>query len=118
LRRIERSRQLQRLLGARGVGASASEHRHWIFPITHGQRNALISHLARHGFDAAVSASSLGVIGASAGRAPAIEATRIFDTLVYIPAHEGMTEQDIERLAIAVETFEQQPAPAAALKVP
>ena len=118
VRRIERARQLQGLLGARCVGAGALAHRHWIFPVVHERRKALIDHLAQHGFDAAISASSLGVIAAPAGAEPATEAAWIFSTLVYLPAHEGMSGRDIERLAHAVERFEPPLARAGELKMP
>ena len=38
----------------------------------------------------------------------AAEATRAFSRLIYLPAHEGMSGADIERLADAVAEFEQQ----------
>ena len=115
LQRIARSRQLQGLLrgisgtsGVSGVGAQAVQHMHWIFPVTHEDSGALIRHLAAQGFDAAYSASSLGVVEAPPGAAPAAEATRTFATLLYLPAHEGMDEADIERLAKTIAEFEQR----------
>lgn len=120
LRRIERSSQLQGLLGARCVGAAAKSHRHWIFPITHKRRDGLIRYLAERGFDVTISASSLGVIASPAGAAPAVEADRAFAQLVYLPAHEGMNARDIERLADAVAELDRQNEPQAprVLKMP
>ena len=107
--RIERARQLQSLVGAqRCVGAHGAQHRHWIFPVTHDAGDALIRHLAEQGFDAAYSASSLGVVPAPPGAAPAVEAARTFARLLYLPAHEGMSAADVERLARAITAFEQR----------
>ena len=109
VQRSVRSRQLQGLLrGVHCVGAQAAQHMHWIFPVTHEDSGALIRHLAAQGFDAAYSASSLGVVEAPPGAAPAAEATRTFATLLYLPAHEGMDEADVERLAQAIAEFEQR----------
>ncbi len=106
LRRIERSQQLQRLLGAQSVGRHGREHKHWIFPVIHDERDALIRHLAKRGFDAAVSASSLGVIGSPPGAMPTPDATQTFSRLLYLPAHEGMSESDIRQLAASVVAFD------------
>ena len=105
LRRIERSRLLQHLLGAQCVGRQGREHKHWIFPIVHSDRDALICHLAKRGFDAAVSASSLGVIGSPPGAMPTPDATQTFSQLLYLPAHEDMSESDIRQLAASVAAF-------------
>ena len=116
--RTERSRQLQRLLqnvhGITLIGAHAALHMHWMFPVRHDQRDKLIRHLAAQGFDAAVHASSIGVVEPPPGREPAHEATRTFESLLYLPAHEGMNAADIDRLAAAIAEFEQRDtAPAA-----
>ena len=93
------------------IGSNAEQHRHWIFPVTHDEGDALIRHLAQQGFDAAYSASSLGVVAAPPGAAPAAEAARAFARLLYLPAHEGMSERDIEGLAQAIAAFERQRTP-------
>ena len=124
LRRMARSRQLQTLLGGglvagafgafgaiATIGTNAEQHRYWIFPVTHDEGDALIRHLAQQGFDAAYSASSLGVVAAPPGAAPAAEAARAFARLLYLPAHEGMSERDIEGLAQAIAAFERQRTP-------
>jgi perosamine synthetase len=115
VRRIAVARQLQGLLrGAHGIGMRAAQHRHWIFPLVHDEGDALIRHLAAQGFDAAYSSSSLGVIAAASGAAPAAEAARTFAALLYLPAHEGMNEKDVARLAREIAAFEQGRAPRAA----
>ena len=101
--RRARAKQLSALLPC--VGAQAAIHTHWLFPITYARRELLIAHLARHGFDAALKASSIGVLEAPPGRAPATQALETFASLAYLPAHEGMSEADIERLAKSVATL-------------
>lgn len=108
LRRFAMADALQNLLGERCVGSLCVEHRHWIFPIVHDDRDALMHHLARQGFDAAISASSLGIIDAPHAAQPATQATAIFSRLLYLPAHEGMSERDIQRLATAVTEFDRR----------
>ena len=121
VRRIANARKLQALLsGARCIGTQAVQHRHWMFPLVHEQGDALIEHLAARGFDAAHKASSIGVLAPPPGCAPAAEATHAFCRLIYLPAHEGMSGVDIERLADAMAEFDRQHTAqsAGALKVP
>ena len=112
VRRSAMSRKLQGLLrgvsDASAIGTQAAQHMHWIFPLMHEHGDALIQHLAAHGFDAAYRASSLGVVAAPQGAASATEALRTFASLLYLPAHEGMDEQDVESLAIAIAEFKQR----------
>jgi hypothetical protein len=105
LQRARRSRQLQGLLGECCIGEAAHTHQHWLFPITHDDPQGLVRRLAARGFDATHHASSLDVLPAPAGALPTPEATRTFAGLVYLPAHEGMSEDDIVRLAAAVVAF-------------
>jgi dTDP-4-amino-4,6-dideoxygalactose transaminase len=105
LRRAENSRKLQKLLGECCVGAAAGEHHHWIFPVAHIDPDGLIRRLAARGFDATRHASTLNVLAPPPGRTPAMEAARVFESLVYLPAHEAMTAAEIERLAAAVVAF-------------
>jgi len=116
-RRAACSRQLLSLLPQlRHVGTRAASHTHWVFPVEESRAQALIDHLATRGFDAACGTSSLGVINPPAGRAPAVEARRTFENILYLPAHEGMNAYDIERLASALAEFES-PQVAGQLKV-
>ncbi len=103
--RARHSRQLQALLGSACVGEAAAEHRHWIFPIVHSDPDGLIRRLSARGFDATRHASSLGVVAPPPGMPPAAQAQRVCEQLVYLPAHEGMCERDVERLAAAVVAF-------------
>lgn len=102
--RAQRADSLRRLLSGH-VGENAVTHAHWLFPILHDKREALINHLAIKGFDAALHASSIDVIEAPQGRPRADEMTRIFESLIYVPAHEGMSEADIRRLASDITEF-------------
>jgi perosamine synthetase len=90
----------------RHVGARAASHTHWVFPVEESRVQALIDHLAARGFDAACGTSSLGVIDPPEGRAPAVEARRTFESILYVPAHEGMDMRDIERLAATLAEFD------------
>lgn len=103
--RARNSRQLQSLLGDCCVGITAMEHHHWLCPITHADADGLVRRLLARGFDATRQASSLAVIAPPRGASSAAEATRVFERLVYLPAHEGMTADDIERMAAAVAAF-------------
>lgn len=105
VQRGKNSRRLQGLLGECCVGAAAQTHCHWIFPITHVDPEGLVRRLAARGFDATRHASSLDVIPAPPGALPTPETTGVFAGLVYLPAHEDMNADDIERLAAAVVAF-------------
>ena len=103
--RAHNARRLQSLLGGCCVGDAAAEHAHWIFPIVHADPDGLIRRLSARGFDAPRQASSLGVVAPPPGALPAVEALRTLAQLVYLPAHEGMREHEVERLAAAVVAF-------------
>jgi perosamine synthetase len=106
-RRVARSRELLTLAPQlRHAGTRAASHTHWVFPVEETHAQALIDHLATCGFDAACGTSSLGVINAPEGHSVAVEARRVFASILYLPAHEGMNARDIERLAAALATFE------------
>ena len=87
-------------------GAMASWHSHWVFPIVHPRADALIAHLQARGFDATRGASSMIVVSATQGDVRASATENAFAQLCYLPAHEGMSARDIERLAAAVREFE------------
>ena len=124
-----RARQLIGLLAQTArPGALASWHSHWLFPITHTQTDALIAHLQARGFDAARGASSMGVVAATQGASHAGQAapmvthmvahmvTHMVAQLCYLPAHEGMSARDSERLAAAVREFDAGDAKNAVLR--
>lgn len=99
--RMERANLLRSLLAGRS-GVRSTGHAHWLFPIMHEDKKVLIEHLALRGFDAAEKASSIGVIAAPYGREKAVKMTEVFESLVYVPAHEVMSEADVKRLAAAI----------------
>ena len=105
VRRVQNASKLQALLGDCCVGAGAAEHHHWIFPIVHVDPDGLIRRLAARGYDATRHASTLDVLKSPPGMPLATEATRVFASLVYLPAHEAMSAVEIERLAAAVVAF-------------
>jgi perosamine synthetase len=106
-RRSIRARQLASLLPAlERPGALASWHSHWVFPIAHTRADALIAYLRARGFDATRGASSMAVVGAMQGEVSAPKAEKVFEQLCYLPAHEGMSAHNVERLAEAMRAFE------------
>jgi perosamine synthetase len=109
-RRSERARQLAAHLDCMPQsmarpGARAAWHSHWVFPVLHPRVNDLITHLQACGFDVTRGASSMAVV-ATRGEARAAKAEHAFTQQCYLPAHEGMSAHDIERLAAAVREFE------------
>lgn len=109
-RRVLRARQLAALLPfVQRPGAMASWHSHWVFPVLHPRADALIAHLQPRGFDATRGASSMTVVAAW-GDARVMAAENAYAQLCYLPAHEGMSEGDVVRLAAAVREFEATPA--------
>ena len=106
-RRGASARQLAALLpSVQRPGAMASWHSHWVFPVLHPHADALIAYLRTRGFDATRGASSMAVVAATRGDARASAAQSALEQQCYLPAHEGMNERDIERLAAAVREFE------------
>jgi dTDP-4-amino-4,6-dideoxygalactose transaminase len=67
----------------------------------------LIAHLQACGFDATRGASSMTVVAPAQSQSElrASKAESVFAQLCYLPAHEGMSSRDIERLAAAVQSF-------------
>lgn len=105
--RIHNGERLRELLGAdRCVGGYAHERAHWLFPIHHDRADELVAYLQCRGFDATRKASSIGVLPAPAGIPAASAAHAAFANLLYLPAHEGMSAGDIERLARAIGDFD------------
>ncbi len=101
--RRARGEQLRTLLGAEAcMGGGAHERAHWLFAVRHAARERLIAYLVQQGFDATSCASSIGVTPPTAGVHPATNAAQALANLVYVPAHEGMREQDVLRLANAI----------------
>ena len=109
-RRCARARQLADLLPAvERPGALAAWQSHWVFPVVHPRTDALIAYLQARGFDATRGASSMAVVALTNSGMRAPKATNVasaFAMLCYLPAHEGMSARDIERLAAAMREFE------------
>ena len=105
-RRGASARQLAALLpSVQRLGAMAAWHTHWVFPVLHPRADALIAHLQARGFDATRGASRMVVVKATQGEVRAAVAESAFAQQCYLPAHEGMSEGDVERLAAAVRAF-------------
>jgi dTDP-4-amino-4,6-dideoxygalactose transaminase len=94
------------LLAVERPGAAASWHSHWVFPILHPRADALIAHLQSRGFDATRGTSSMSVVTGTQADMRAAKAEQVFAHQCYLPAHEGMSARDIERLATALQEFD------------
>ncbi len=80
-------------------------HSHWVFPILHDQPDALRHHLWCWGFDATRGGSSLSVVSPPSNRPElrAVEAEQALQRLLYLPVYRGISTQELERLAIALQ---------------
>jgi perosamine synthetase len=85
-------------------GDAAARHSHWVFPVCHGDPDRLMRFLWTQGFDATRGASSLCVVQPPAERPETDPAgsRQMFERLLYLPLHDGMSRRDVERLARAV----------------
>lgn len=91
-------------------GAAAPSHTHWLFPVVLDNPDGLMRHLREHGFDATRGATSLGTVAAPSGRTEPLSAQRMLERVLYLPVHEGMAAEDVERLAVAMRLFAGQGA--------
>lgn len=91
------------------VGAAAHGHTWWVFPVHHENADALIRHLCANGFDATRGASSMAVLTPAADHPHAQQAEQVFDRMLYLPVHETMSSEDVEKLAAAVRSFDRLP---------
>ncbi|MEL7501173.1 MAG: DegT/DnrJ/EryC1/StrS family aminotransferase [Cyanobacteria bacterium J06554_6] len=111
--KIDRRRQIAeqaiaQLFRIRRPGDRADHHTHWVFPILHSQPDQLIVYLCSRGFDATRGGSSLCVVEPPAGRSESrpTRAEATFEQLLYLPIYEGLSSDDVARLASAVNNFE------------
>ncbi|MBE7380806.1 MAG: DegT/DnrJ/EryC1/StrS family aminotransferase [Leptolyngbya sp. SIO1E4] len=107
--RIDLAEQLIRLTSSiRRPGSRACDHTHWVFPILCDSPEQLMHSLWRQGFDATQGGSSLYVLDppANCPELYPVAAKQIFQQLLYLPVHEGMSPQDIERLANALNKYD------------
>ncbi|MDB9527588.1 DegT/DnrJ/EryC1/StrS family aminotransferase [Oscillatoria sp. CS-180] len=108
-RRIEFAEQLVELAPSlRRPGKQASAHTHWVFPILCAHPEKLKHYLWSKGFDATQGGSNLYVVDppANCPDLKPTEARQIFQRLLYLPTYSGVTSQDIERLAHALNEYE------------
>lgn len=107
-RRIQLAEQLQS--EARSLlipGHSAISQTYWVFPILASHPRRLMRYLWQHGFDATQGASSLRVVAPPDDRPEqrAIAAIALFQQLLYLPIHMGMSSADVTRLATVLNAY-------------
>ncbi len=88
----------------RRPGREAIDPTHWVFPVLAADRDGLVSHLRRAGFDAATATSSIDAVSAPPDR-PDLRPTRaeraIAET-VFVPVYPELGDDELDRLAESV----------------
>ncbi len=89
-------------------GSDAVEHTHWVFPILCERPEELMHYLWRNGFDATQGGSSLSVVAPPMDRPELTptQANQAFQQLLYLPIYVGISSQQIERLACALNAYD------------
>jgi perosamine synthetase len=102
----------QRALAAmsqpRRPGVAAAHHTHWVLPILTSRPDQLAQYLARHGFDATRTASSLTAVLPPASHPDGlpVQAIQMMNELVYIPIYPPLSLSETERLGRLMVDFE------------
>ncbi len=108
--RVALAEQLIRLTPTlKHPGRNASAHTHWVVPILCERPEDLMHYLWRKGFDATQGGSSLSVVAPPMDRpelAPT-EANQAFQQLLYLPIYVGLSAQQIEQLASALNQYDR-----------
>jgi dTDP-4-amino-4,6-dideoxygalactose transaminase len=84
-------------------------HTYWIYPMVVSDPKGLMKHLRRQGFDSIDRYSTFIVADPPTGYEQ-FEATEIRDTMkqvLYLPAYDGLSDDELRRLARAVIAFEE-----------
>jgi perosamine synthetase len=104
-----RQRYAQQLLGRLpqdiAPGARQPHRTHWVLPIISRSPDALVRYLQENGFDATRRGSSMYAVPSPTGSTTP-NATRLIESLVYLPSFPSMSKGDIDRLASLVRRFE------------
>ena len=89
--------------GLQLAGRGMESRTHWLFPVLASRPDELIAACRRAGFDAARGASSVGAVAAPADRPDAepVEARRMMNSLVFLPAYPELPAGSLARLAAA-----------------
>ena len=92
----------------RRPGVAAAHHTHWVMPILTNRPAQLAQYLARHGFDATRTASSLVAVLPPASHHDGLptQAIQMMNELVYIPMYPPLSSSETERLGRLVVDFE------------
>lgn len=83
--------------GARSVGRT-----HWLFPVVVPNAEKLVWDLRRRGFDASRATSSIAALRLPNEAPGPMEAVRMMERVVFLPAYAAVPEGERERLASAV----------------
>jgi dTDP-4-amino-4,6-dideoxygalactose transaminase len=99
---------IQRMPFIRRPGEAIAYHTHWIFPIEATSPVKLMEHLRGLGFDSINGYSSF-IIPDPPPQHPGFEARdarEMMERVLYLPVHNGLSDQELDRLADAVTEFE------------
>jgi len=88
-------------------GQQATNHTHWLFPVSTETPAALVDRLHRAGFDATRGGTSLCVVEPPDDRPAPVRARYVMARLVYLPVYPELPERALRELASIVST----PAP-------
>jgi dTDP-4-amino-4,6-dideoxygalactose transaminase len=94
----------------RRPGENAPVHNHWTFPLEVSDPVGLMKHLRTLGFDSINGYASFIIPGPPAGfeEFRAAEARSMMDSILYLPVHTGVSENELIQLAEAVSDFENR----------
>ena len=92
----------------RRPGENAPVHNHWTFPVEVSDPVALMKHLRSLGFDSINGYASFIIPEPPKGfeEFRAEEARRMMDSVLYLPVHTGLAQNELIQLAEAVADFE------------
>lgn len=108
-RRIAAARTLlNRIPDVHRPGREAIDHGYWLFPICSGDPVGLRRRLHREGFDSTLGHKAFVVLPPPADRPElkALEATELMEQSLYLPIHFRMSNEDVVRMADAIDDFE------------
>jgi dTDP-4-amino-4,6-dideoxygalactose transaminase len=108
-RRTAVAQTLNRLMPQfRRPGEKATFHTYWIYPVIVSDPQRLMKYLRRRGFDSIDRYSSF-IPAEPAEGYEQFQATEVRETMkqvLYLPAYDGLSDRDLQRLAEAVVEFE------------
>ena len=87
-------------------GSRAAFHSYWGFPVMCDEREEVIAHLRKHGYDATTGSSSMKVIqdGRPEGGHNASDIEDMYKNIIFLPVYQGMTMNEISNMTRLLET--------------